>query len=57
MQENIEILNNKISKISIDEENDNVVYYMNNGDALRTKLSTIIDNKKKIYKNFRISQN
>ncbi len=56
MQENIEILNNKISKISIDEENDNVVYYMNNGDALRTKLSTIIDNKKKIYKNFRISQ-
>lgn len=56
MQENTEIFNNKISKISIDEENDNVVYYMNNGNALRTKLSTIIDNKKKIYKNFRISQ-
>lgn len=56
MQENIENFDNKISKILIDEENDNVVYYMNNGDALRTKLSNIIDNKKRIYKNFRISQ-
>lgn len=51
-----EFFNNKISKISIDEENNNVVYYMSNGDAIRTKLSTIIENKKKIYKNFRITQ-
>lgn len=56
MQENTEIFDNKISKILIDEENDNVVYYMNKGEALRTKLSNIIDNKKRIYKNFRISQ-
>lgn len=51
-----EFFNNKISKISIDEGNNNVVYYMSNGDAIRTKLSTIIENKKKIYKNFRITQ-
>lgn len=56
MQENTNMFNNKISKILIDEKNDTVTYFMENGNALSTNLSNILNSRKDIFKNFRIFQ-
>jgi len=56
MKENNNMFNNKISKILIDEKNDVVTYFFENGNAISTNLSNIVNGRKSIFKNFKISQ-
>ena len=56
MLENTDLFNNKILKILIDEKKDTVTFFTENGNVLSTKLSNILNNRKEIFKTFRISQ-
>ena len=56
MQENSNTFNNKVERIIIDEMHDTVTYFMEDGRKLSTILSDIINRKKEIFKNFKISQ-
>lgn len=55
MQENSNTFNNKVEKILIDEKYDIVTYFMEDGRKLSTILSDIINRRKEIFKNFKIS--
>ena len=56
MQENSNTFNNKVEKIIIDEMHDTVTYFLEDGRKLSTILSDIINRKKDIFKNFKVSQ-
>ena len=55
MQENSNTFNNKVEKILIEEKYDIVTYFMEDGRKLSTILSDIINRRKEIFKNFKIS--
>ncbi len=55
MQENSNTFNNKVKKILIDEKDDTITYFMEDGRVLSTILSDIITRRKEIFKNFKIS--
>lgn len=56
MQENTNMFNNKISNIVINEKNGTATYFMENGNVLSANLSNIVNGKKDIFENFRISK-
>lgn len=56
MQENTNMFNNKISNIVINEKNGTATYFMENGNVLSANLSNIVNSKKDIFENFRISK-
>ena len=56
MQENSNTFNNKVEKIIIDETHDTVTYFLEDERKISTILSDIINRKKDICKNFKVSQ-
>lgn len=55
MKENSNTFNNKVEKIIIDEMHNTVTYFIADGRRLSTILSNIVNRKKEIFKNFKIS--
>ena len=55
MPENSNTFNNKVEKIIIDEMHDIVTYFIEDGRIISSILSDIINRKKEIFKNFKIS--